>query len=81
MSQIGSMTNRKPADTYKGLIKVDGQPNTALDSTLRTICDGVGTDSALSLSTDSVKASKLEVDDVVIDLNQITGATVSGGSF
>lgn len=81
MSLVGSMTGRKPADTYKGLIKVDGNPNTALDSTLRTLCDGIGTDSALSLSTTTVRASKLEVDDIVIDSNSISNSTLDGGTF
>ena len=76
-----SLLGKKPSDTYKSLIKVSGVNNQTIDSSLRTIEDGMGNDTALSLSTRTVKALKLEVDDVVIDSNSITGATMDGGTF
>ena len=76
-----SLTGVKPADSYKSLFKIAGVNNQTLDTTLRTVEDGVGNDSALSLSTTSVKALKLEVDDVVIDSNKINNAILDGGTY
>ena len=76
-----SLLGKKPSDTYKSLIKVSGVNNQIIDTTLRSIEDGMGNDTALSLSTTSVKALKLEVDDIVIDSNTITNAVLDGGSY
>ena len=76
-----SLLGRKPSDTYKSLLKVGESANQTIDTTLRSIEDGLGNDTALSLSTTSVKALKLEIDDVVIDNNTIVGATMDGGTF
>ena len=70
-----SLLGRKPSDTYKSLMKVGGTPNQTLDATLRTIEDGLGNDSALSISTTTVKTLDLEVD------GDITGSTLDGGTY
>jgi hypothetical protein len=76
-----SLIGKKPSDTYKSLLKVGEDNNQILDTTLRPIEDGLGNDSALSLSTTSVRALKLEVDDVVINSNSISNASMDGGTY
>ena len=71
----------KPSDTYKGLLNIGDTANTTIDATLRIIEDGRGNETALQLSTDAVKARRLIVDDVIIDGDTITGATIDGGTY
>tara|TARA_Y100000310_G_scaffold345380_1_gene464308 strand:+ start:3308 stop:3529 length:222 start_codon:yes stop_codon:yes gene_type:complete len=70
-----SLLGKKPSDTYKSLMKVGGSANQTLDTALRTIEDGLGNDSALSISTTTVKTLDLEVD------GNITGSTLDGGTY
>ena len=72
--------NREPADTYKSILNIGGEPNETLTSSLKAIEDGRGNDSALSLSTTTVQALRLHVDSIVIDANAITGATIDADS-
>ena len=70
-----SLLGKKPSDTYKSLLKVGDGDNQELDSTLRTVEDGLGNDSALSISTTTVKTLDLEVD------GDITGSILDGGTY
>ena len=76
-----SLLNKTPSATYKSLLKVGEGDNQELDTTLRVIEDGLGNDSALSLSSTAVGVERLLVDSVVIDNNEISGAVLDGGSF
>ena len=76
-----SLLNKTPSATYKSLLKVCEGDNQELDSTLRVIEDGLGNDSALSLSSTEVGVDRLLVDSIVIDNNTISGAVMNGGSF
>jgi len=58
---MAALTGKKPKDTYKDLLQVSNS-NAGIDSTLRFVSDGEGTDSTLKLSTASVSTtSKLVV--------------------
>ena len=74
-----SLLGRKPSDTYKSLMKVGGTPNQTLDATLRTIEDGLGNDSALSISTTTVKVINLEVTGDIIGPD--AGGFTDGGTY
>ncbi len=78
---MGSLLGKSPKQTYKGLIKIKDGDNQTIDTTLRALSDGVGTESALSVSTEVVNVKKLEVDNVVIDSNSISNASMDGGTF
>jgi hypothetical protein len=78
---MGSLLGKSPKQTYKGLIKIKDGDNQTIDTTLRALSDGVGTESALSLSTQEVLIRKLVVDDITIDGDTIEGATMDGGTF
>jgi len=73
--------NEKPQNTYKSILNIGSENNQTIDSTVRPIEDGRGNETALSLSTTSVKVLKLEIDDIVIDSNTITNAVLDGGSY
>lgn len=51
-----ALTGRTPAATYKDLLQVSNS-NSGIDTTLRTVSDGEGTDSALQISTTGVKST------------------------
>lgn len=53
-----SLINTKPKNTYTGLIKTTD--STPLSTTLKSISDGAGNDSALELATDKVKLTNPE---------------------
>ena len=78
---MGSLLGKSPKQTYKGLIKIKDGDNQTIDTTLRALSDGVGTESALSVSTEVVNVKKLEVDNITIDGDAIAGATMDGGTF
>ena len=78
---MGSLLGKSPKQTYKGLIKIKDGDNQTIDTTLRALSDGIGTESALSLSTEAVNVKKLEVDNITIDGDTIAGATMDGGTF
>jgi hypothetical protein len=48
-----TLTGKKPKDTYKDLLQVSNS-NSGVDATLRSVSDGEGTASAISLSTTNV---------------------------
>tara|TARA_Y100000310_G_scaffold42381_1_gene39680 strand:- start:1971 stop:2216 length:246 start_codon:yes stop_codon:yes gene_type:complete len=76
--------NTKPSSTYKSLLNVGNQANTTIDTTLRTIEDGRGNETALSLSSTTVLARRLVVDDITIDGSTISGAVIEeidGGEY
>ena len=50
------LTGQTPAETYIDLLKISNS-NTGLNSTLKRICDGGGTDSIVSISTSGVDVS------------------------
>jgi hypothetical protein len=53
---MASLTGKKPKDTYKDLLQVSNS-NAGIDSTLRFVSDGEGTDSILKLSTTTVEVA------------------------
>jgi hypothetical protein len=50
---MAGLTNQKPGDTYKGLLRVDDDTD-GIDATLEVVTDGEGTESPLKLSTTGV---------------------------
>lgn len=50
---MGTLTDKKPSDTYKSLLRVANDAG-GIDATLRTVEDGEGTETPLQLSTDAV---------------------------
>jgi len=53
---MASLTGKKPKDTYKDLLQVSNS-NSGIDSTLRFVSDGEGTNSILKLSTTAVEVA------------------------
>jgi hypothetical protein len=53
---MASLTGKKPKDTYKDLLQVSNS-NSGIDSTLRLVSDGEGTNSILKLSTTAVEVA------------------------
>ena len=53
---MAALTGKKPKDTYKDLLQVSNS-NSGIDSTLRFVSDGEGTDSILKLSTTTVEVA------------------------
>ena len=41
---MGSLLGKSPKQTYKGLIKIKDGDNQTIDTTLRALSDGVGTE-------------------------------------
>ena len=66
---MADLSNSRIADTFKDLLQVSNS-NEGVDSTLRTVSDGQGTDSALKLSDGAIS-----VDNVKIDGNTISTTT------
>lgn len=67
---MATLTGKTVANTYKDLLQVSNS-NTGIDGTLRTMEDGEGTSSALSISTDAIQVDN-------INLNGNTISPVSG---
>ena len=65
---MATLSGTRLKDTYTGLLKTSDAGN--FTSSLKVIQDGSGNDSALSLSTSTVKAAALQV-------NTITGGSTS----
>ena len=71
---MAALTGQKPKDTYKDLFQVSNS-NDGIDSTLRLVSDGGGTDSVLKLSTTAVTvAADITVTGTVL----VTGDTAAG---
>jgi hypothetical protein len=71
---MAALTGQKPKDTYKDLLQVSNS-NDGIDSTLRLVSDGGGTDSVLKLSTTAVTvAADITVTGTVL----VTGDTAAG---
>jgi hypothetical protein len=69
-----SLTGKKPKDTYKDLLQVSNS-NSGIDSTIRFVSDGEGTNSVLKLSTTAVTvAADITVTGTVL----VTGDTAAG---
>lgn len=68
------LTGSTVASTYTGLLKTSD--NAALNSTLRSLSDGGGTDSALQLSTAAVNSTG----DFSVATNKLTVASASGNT-
>jgi len=74
-----SLLNKTPSATYKSLLKVGEGDNQTLDTTLRPVEDGLGNDSALSISTTTVKVINLEVTGDIIGPD--AGGFTDGGTY
>jgi len=82
---MSDLTGSTPAVTYKSLLKISNTANQVLDGTLRTIEDGLGTDSKLQLSTTAVNivgAGTLEyagtaITSTAAELNIMDGGTAA----
>jgi hypothetical protein len=82
---MAALTGKKPKNTYKDLLQVSNS-NAGIDSTLRFVSDGEGTDSTLKLSTTSISTtSKVVVggdtaagDDAAIGYTSAEGLIITG---
>ena len=53
---MASLNNKTPAETFKDLLTVNsGTDNQGLESSLKTVSDGEGVESAIQLSTTTLK--------------------------
>jgi len=68
------LTGSTVASTYTGLLKTTD--NATLTSTLKSLCDGGGTDSALQVSTTAVNS----IGDFSVATNKLTVASASGNT-
>lgn len=62
---MATLSGTRLKDTYTGLLKTNDSGN--FTSSLKVIQDGSGNDSALSLSSTTVKAAALQIDSVSLD--------------
>ena len=69
---MAALTGNSVASTYKDLLQVSNS-NAGVDATLRTVDDGEGTASALSISS-----AAIQVDNIKIDGNTITSEDTNG---
>jgi len=69
---MATLTGNSIASTYKDLLQVSNS-NAGVDATLRTVDDGEGTASALSISS-----AAIQVDNIKIDGNTITSEDTNG---
>ena len=69
---MADLTGKRVMDTYKDLLQVSNS-NSGLDGTLRSIEDGEGTVSAVSISSDA-----LQVDNITINGNSIVSDDTNG---
>ena len=71
-----SLFGLKPKNTYQALLKTTA--NTAIDATLRTISDGLGTDTPLQLSTTETQINstlRIHTDNAeILDIETATGS-------
>ena len=82
---MAALTGKKPKNTYKDLLQVSNS-NAGIDSTLRFVSDGEGTDSTLKLSTSGITTtSKVVVggdtaagDDAAIGYTSAEGLIITG---
>ena len=70
---MADLTGTKVASTYKNLLQVDNS-NIGLDSTLRAVSGGGGTDSALKISTGAVSVDNIKIDGNVISAIDTNGS-------
>jgi hypothetical protein len=69
---MATLTGNSIASTYKDLLQVSNS-NAGVDATLRTVDDGEGTASALSISS-----AAIQVDNIKLDGNTITSEDTNG---
>ncbi len=75
---MATLAGRKPSATYKGLLNIDNS-NTGIDSTLRTVQDGEGTEGTLQLSSTGLNVtSGLQYNSNAIS---IAGALTFSGAY
>ena len=69
--------NEKPQNTYKSILNIGSENNQTIDTTLRTIEDGRGNETALEVSTTTIAVGDVKIKND----NTIKGATLDGGTF
>ena len=72
---MAALTGNSVASTYKDLLQVSNS-NAGVDATLRTVDDGEGTASALSISS-----AAIQVDNIKLDGNTVSATNSSGLSL
>ena len=75
---MASLNNKTPAETFKDLLTVNsGTDNQGLESSLKTVSDGEGVESAIQLSTTTLKIPTGKTLEIAGTLNSVN-ATLTG---
>ena len=75
---MASLNNKTPAETFKDLLTVNsGTDNQGLESSLKTVSDGEGIESAIQLSTTTLKIPSGKTLEIAGTLNSVN-ATLTG---
>ena len=75
---MASLNNKTPAETFKDLLTVNsGTDNQGLESSLKTVSDGEGVESAIQLSTTTLKIPSGKTLEIAGTLNSVN-ATLTG---
>jgi len=75
---MASLNNKTPAETFKDLLTVNsGTDNQGLESSLKTVSDGEGVESAIQLSTTTLKIPAGKTLEIAGTLNSVN-ATLTG---